>query len=60
MLPVRTDKSIPRRLFFEVMGEVANIELQAPVKVSDVIIEDVASTGANIVATRNMNRVATG
>lgn len=60
MLPVRTDKSIPRRLFFEVMGEVANIELQAPVKVSDVIIEDVAGTGANIVATRNMNRVATG
>ena len=59
MLPVRTDKSIPRRLFFEVMGEVAKIELQAPVKVSDVIVRDVAGTGANIIATRNMNRIET-
>ena len=60
MLPVRTDKSIPRRLFFEVMGEVGKIELQAPVKVSDVIVRDVAGTGANIIATRNMNRMETG
>jgi CxxC motif-containing protein len=60
MLPVRTDKSIPRRLFFEVMGEVAGVELQAPVEVSDVIIEDVAGTGADVIATRNMKRVETG
>ena len=59
MLPVRTDKSIPRRLFFEVMDEVAGVALQAPVEVSDVIIEDVAGTGANIIATRNMKRVET-
>jgi len=60
MLPVRTDKSIPRRLFFEVMGEVAGVELRAPVEVSDVIIEDVAGTGANVIATRNMKRLETG
>jgi len=60
MLPVRTDKSIPRRLFFKVMGEVAGVELQAPVEVSDVIIENVAGTGANIIATRSMKRVETG
>jgi len=60
MLPVRTDKSIPRRLFFEVMGEVAGVELRAPVEVSDVIIEDVAGTGANVIATRNMKRLERG
>lgn len=60
MLPVRTDRSIPRRLFFEVMGELACVELKAPVQVSDVIVEDVAGTGANIMATRSMKRVDGG
>jgi len=56
MLPVRADKPIPQRLLFSVIEELAKIELQAPVKVSDVVIRDVAGTGANIVATRNMKR----
>lgn len=56
MLPVRTDKPIPKRLLFSVIKELANIELQAPVKISDVIIRDTAGTGANILATRNMKR----
>lgn len=56
MLPVRTDKPIPKRLLFRVIKELANIELQAPVKISDVIIGDTAGTGSNIVATRNMKR----
>jgi CxxC motif-containing protein len=56
MLPVRTDKPIPKRLLFSVINELAKIELQAPVKMSDVIIRDTAGTGANIVATRNMRR----
>jgi CxxC motif-containing protein len=58
MLPVRTDKPIPKRLFFQVMGELADIELEAPVKLSKVIVRDVAGTGANIVATRNVKREA--
>jgi len=60
MLPVRTDEPIPRRLLFKVIEELANIEMQAPVKVSDVIIGDIAGTGANIVATRNMKRERKG
>jgi CxxC motif-containing protein len=56
MLPVRTDKPIPKRLFLQVMEELAGIGLQAPVHISDVIIKDVAGSGANIVATRTMER----
>jgi CxxC motif-containing protein len=59
MLPVRTDKSIPKRLFFPVIRELADIELQAPVEISDVIVHDIAGTGADIVATRNMKREKT-
>ena len=56
MLPVRTDRPIPKRLLFRVIEELANVELQAPVKMSDVIVRDIAGTGADIIATRNMRR----
>ena len=59
MLPVRTDKAIPKRLLFKVIEQLADIELQAPVKMYDVILKDTAGTGANIVATRNMKRAST-
>jgi len=55
MLPVRTDGPIPKRFLFKVIEELANIELQAPVNISDVIVRNIAGTGANIVATRNMS-----
>jgi CxxC motif-containing protein len=54
MLPVRTDKPIPKRLFTQAIGELTGIDLQAPVHMSDVIVKDVAGSGANIVATRTM------
>ena len=56
MLPVRTDKPIPKRLFLQVVSQLADLELQAPVKVSDLIMTDVADTGANVIASRNMRR----
>jgi CxxC motif-containing protein len=58
MLPVRTDIPIPKRLFFDVVDELANVDLQAPVNLADVIVSNVRGTGANIVATRNMEREA--
>jgi CxxC motif-containing protein len=56
MLPVRTDKPIPKRLFFRALEEMANIKLRAPVKMSKVIVRDIAGTGADILATRSMDR----
>ena len=60
MLPVRTDRPIPKRLLFRVIEELASIELQAPVKMADVVIGDIAGTGANVVTTRNMKREREG
>ena len=56
MLPVRTDKSIPKRLLFTALKELQDIELKAPVNMSDVVVRDVAGTDASIIATRNMKR----
>ncbi len=54
MLPVRTDRPIPKRLFFDVMEEMSQVEVRAPVNVTDVIVKDVAGTGAGIMASRSM------
>ena len=52
VLPVKTDRPIPKDKVFECMNIINNHICKLPVKVKDVIIENVF--GANIIATKNM------
>jgi len=54
--PVRTDKSVPKRLFPRIMRQLRHVKLQAPVNMLDVVVRDVLRTGANIMATRTVPR----
>ena len=54
VIPVRTDKAIPKRLFPSIMKRLRRIKLQAPVNMWDVVVRNVLRTGANIIATRTM------
>jgi CxxC motif-containing protein len=54
VIPVRTDKAVPKRLFPRIMRQLRRTKLQAPVNMLDVVISDVLRTGANIIATRTM------
>jgi len=56
VIPVRTDKSVPKRLFARIMRQLRPIKLQAPVSISDVVVRDALHTGANIIATRTVPR----
>jgi CxxC motif-containing protein len=56
VIPVRTDKAVPKRLFPRIMRQLRRIRLQAPVSMLDVVVRDVLHTGANVVATRTMPR----
>jgi CxxC motif-containing protein len=56
VIPVRTDKSVPKRLFPRIMRQLRRIKLQAPVNMLDVVVGDVLRTGPNIIATRTMPR----
>ena len=56
VIPVRTDKTVPKRLFPCIMKQLKHIKLQAPVNMLEVVVRDVLGTGANIIATRNMTR----
>ncbi len=54
MLPVRTDKPIPKRLIPIIMEDIAKIEVNVPIKMYNVIVKNIAGTRVNIIATRSM------
>ncbi|MDH4068375.1 MAG: DUF1667 domain-containing protein [Dehalococcoidia bacterium] len=56
VIPVRTDKAVPKRLFPLMMRRLRRAKLQAPVNMLDVVARDVLHTGANIIATRTVRR----
>lgn len=57
MVSVKTEKDIPKQKIFECVKELKGIKVKAPVKIGDIIIEDVAKTGVNVVATKNVKSV---
>ena len=52
--PVKTDRAIPKGMMFDIMSALDEVELTAPVRVGQVVIENVCGTGANVVAARNL------
>ena len=54
LVSVKTEKAIPKRLLLKAMSEIAEIEVNAPVKIGQVIKGDLIGTGVNLVATRNI------
>ena len=53
-LSVKTSVPVPKRMIREIMSAVAGAVVTLPVQIGQVIIHDVLSTGADIVATRNL------
>jgi CxxC motif-containing protein len=54
MLPVKSEKALPKGLLFECMKVINQHSLRAPVKIGDVVIENILDTGVNIIAARNV------
>lgn len=50
VLPVRSDKDLPKDMIFQVMVKINSIVLSKSVKIHDVLIADILGTGCNIVA----------
>ena len=56
-VPVRTASDIPKGKIFEVMKEIHEAHAAAPVSIGDVVVENAAGTGVNVVATRDVAAV---
>ncbi len=52
MVPVRTDKPIPKADLMRAMDEIKKIRLDRPVQAGDVVIRDFIKAGVSLVATR--------
>lgn len=55
LLPVRTNKPIPKGMLRGCMQYLANIEVKAPVKLGEVIVPNILGTETNIISTRNLD-----
>lgn len=54
-VPVKTSADFPKGKIFDVMAELDKVDVQAPVKVGDVIIKDVCGLGVDIVAAKDID-----
>ncbi len=54
-LSVKTKGNIPKDKIGACMKEIDQVRMKAPVKIGDVVVKDVAGTGVDVVATRNVN-----
>ena len=55
LVSVRTSDPIPKEKIFEILDIIKKTNIYAPVKSGDIIIQDIANTGVNIIATRTVN-----
>ena len=53
MVSVKTENPIPKENIFDVMNVIRKTEINAPIKIGDIIVKDIFST--NIIATKNID-----
>lgn len=57
MVSVKTKEDIPKGKIMDCVKALKDITVNAPVRIGDVLIENVAGTGVDIVATKNVEAV---
>lgn len=57
MVSVKTSAAIPKAKVEEVLRQAAGMKVKAPLEIGDILIENVAGTGENLVATRKVIRI---
>jgi CxxC motif-containing protein len=53
-VPVKTAGDIPKGLNFKCMDLINTLEVESPVKMGDIVSENIFGTGVDLVITRNM------
>lgn len=54
VLPVRTEKPIPKKLIKDCMKKLARVVVKAPIKCGQVIYTNILDTGVNVIASREL------
>ncbi|HEC76198.1 MAG TPA: DUF1667 domain-containing protein [Thermoplasmatales archaeon] len=56
LLPVRSEKGLPKNIIKRCISEISKVEVEAPVRRGDVIIKNILGTGVNIIASRDVDK----
>lgn len=54
LVPVYTAAPIPKPLIFDLLAELRPVELQAPIQVGQVVLENALGSGVDVLASRNL------
>jgi len=54
MLPIKTERDVPKDKIIECMKALKGIKVKAPINIGDIILKDVANTGVNFIATKSI------
>ena len=54
LIPVRTNIPIPKEKLVDVLKEIAKLEIEAPLVMGDILINNVLGLDANVIASRDM------
>ena len=57
MINVKTEHDIPKDKIFDCIAALRGVTIKAPLHIGDIVLENVAGTGVNIVAAGNMDAV---
>lgn len=57
-VPVKTGKTVPKELTFDVVKRACKVSLRAPVKVGDIVVKNILGTGVDLIATRSLSSLS--
>ena len=57
VVPVKTNKPIPKGLNLKCINEINKITIEAPVNLGDILIKNVLNTGADIIACKYIKKI---
>ena len=56
VVSVKTKEDIPKAKIHDCIKALKDVEVEAPIKIGDVLVSNIAGTGVDIVATRNIRK----
>ncbi len=54
LIPVRSDKALPKGRLFDCMDYLSTVKTLAPIKMGDILVENILDLDANIIASRDL------
>ena len=58
IVSVRLNNTIPKNKIFEVMEEIKKLQVEAPVKIGDIVEKNILDLNVDLIATKNIEKIS--